>query len=189
MANSLVVVSNLNGAKNSDVIRSIKTNLATAENSAFKVATKCAWLVGVSIPCGSGTITNPSPLKPKQVYSKVEKSKATLSRWMSAVKYIIENNLFDDFNDGKYAFSFDKIIAIFKNELITDDRTFEDLMSMSITDIEALYKTEDETEEIDGQVEETEENTNIVEFTYNGQVWKVGEKTLIEFISNYCQMA
>ena len=112
MSNVLINVSVMEASSNNEIFKAISNNLASAENSAFKVATRCAYLVGVAIPCGSGTITNKKALKPKEVYSKVNKSKATLSRWVKAIKFVIDNDLFDDFNNGVYPFSFDKIIMI-----------------------------------------------------------------------------
>lgn len=200
MANStnlLVNVSVLEATKNSDVLKAIATNLLSAENSAFKVAVRTAWLVGVSIPCGSGTITNKNAKKPKEVYQSINKSKATLSRWMKALRCIIDNNLFDDFNKGVYPFSFDKIIMIFEHEL-TADNTFADLMKMSVVEIEELYKVDDVEEESatdetaeEGDSEETAtvDDSPIVKFTYNGTEYAVHESALIEFIENSCTIA
>lgn len=198
MSNVLINVSVMEASSNNEIFKAISNNLTSAENSAFKVATRCAYLVGVSIPCGSGTITNKKALKPKEVYSKVNKSKATLSRWIKAIKLVIDNDLFNDFNNGVYPFSFDKIIMIFDNEL-TNDNTFEDLMKMSVVEIEKLYKTEEadteDTEEADTEeaenVEEadTEDTSVIVQFEYNGMVYEVHENALIKFIENECTIA
>ena len=194
--NTLVNVSVMEASTNNEILKAISNNLTSVENSAFKVATRCAYLVGVAIPCGDGTITNKKALKPKEVYTKVNKSKATLSRWIKALKLVIDNNLFDDFNNGAYPFSFDKIIMIFENEL-TANNSFADLMKMSVVEIEALYKNDSETEEATEETEEateeteeiTEDNSPIVTFEYDGKKYSVHENALIKFLEMECTIA
>ena len=184
---SLVNVSVMEASTNTEIFKAIATNLTSAENAAFKVAVRVAYLLGVSIPCGQGTITNKSPLKAKAVYTKINKSKATVSRWLKAVKYIIDNELFDDFNSGVYPFSFDKIILIFSNELVDDDRDFSGLMDMTVVELEKLVSDDDDTS--DDDTSDDDDAGTMVTFTYGDTTFSVPEKVLVAFIENHCTIA
>lgn len=195
--NMLVNVSVMEASTNKEVLNTIKSNLVSAENAAFKVATRCAWLLGVGIPAYDSKIVNKKALKPKEVYTAVNKSKATLSRWIKALKYIIDNGLFNDFNAGKYPFSFDKIIMIFDNDLVTDERDFATLMSMSVVAIESLYKGNDDDDDDDDATDdatddaddgETTDDGEKVEFTFDGKTFTVNKSIFLDFISNHCDM-
>lgn len=194
--NMLVNISVMEASTNKEVLSTIKSNLISAENAAFKVATRCAWLLGVGIPAYDSKIVNKKALKPREVYTAVNKSKATLSRWIKALKYIIDNGLFNDFNAGKYPFSFDKIIMIFDNELVTDDRDFDTLMNMTVTSIESLYKgndndgddADDATDETTNDADDATDDGETVEFSFDGKTFTVNKSIFIDFISNHCEM-
>lgn len=198
MANNLLInVSVMGASSNSEILATIDRNLSAVENSAFKVATRCAYLIGVEVPTENGEkIKNPKAMERKDVYAKVKKSKATLSRWVKALNYVIDNQLFNDFNNGVYPFSFDKIIIIFDHEL-TADNTFENLMAMSVAELEKLYKAEaeaeaEETAEAEAEVEAeeiAEDNSPLVTFEYGGKKYTVHENTMVAFIEQYCEMA
>ena len=204
---TLVDVSTMQATTNGAIIRSINSMLAGVETSAFKIAVKTAYLNGVAIPCGQGTITNRKPLKGQELYSKVNKAKSTISRWIKALNMIIEFSLFDDFNKGVYPFSFDKIIIIFSNDLAGKDKasfdkdTFKNLMEKSVATLEkqAGKGTKQEAGQEAGNEagqeagneagQEANDDSPIVTFEYNGQAFEVHEATLKAFIEKFCNIA
>ena len=190
----LVNVSVLQATSNKDIAKSIRADLAKVEGMAFKVAVKGAYLTGEKVPCGNGMIDNPNPVSRKDFYTLVNKSKATLSRWIKAVLLIVENGLFNDFNSGKFPFSFDKVIII-----LTDDElkkgNFAELMSMSVTSLENMTKSDesgksDESTDGDESGDESDESATgeTVEFTYNGNVYTVDKGIIEKFIAENCEM-
>ena len=117
--NSIINVT-VNGMTANDTIDSVKSRLESVEKSAFNIALLCAYGTGVTIPeyiDNKGNIHGEAicdkPIKQNDYIKLVGRSKATLSRWVKAMKLIIENNRFNDFATGLYPFSYDKIIDIF----------------------------------------------------------------------------
>lgn len=195
--NSIINLATLEAKSNKEIIASITTTLASVENSAFKIAVNCAYLMGDEIPYLDGhlKIHKDRIVKSKDLYSAIKKSKATVSRWRKALKYIIEHGHFEDFNNRVYPFSFDKVIMIYDNDLVTDDTPFSALMEMTVSEIEALYKTDAETEsetESDGDADATTDATyatgDIVEFIFDGKTFKVDSGILKHFIETECTM-
>lgn len=198
---ALVDVMGLVKKNDTTILAEISSALTTAENSAFRVATRCAWLVGVEFTINdkSMVIDNTKKLTPKQVYTKVNKSKATLSRWIKAIKLVIEHDLFNDFNSGKYPFSFDKIIAIFEYDLIDGTNTFDTLFKLSAIELISMGKGDDEKsdEKAEKDTSNDEVNTTLVynpleddspmvKFSYDGKDYEVHENAMKMFIESYC---
>lgn len=191
MSKMLVNVSVLNGTKDAEVIESIKSMLNSVDNTAFKVATKVAYLLNDSIPLNGGHIQRPKDrekLSLTKVAELIGRSKACVSAWVKAFRYVVENNLFDSFNNGEYPFSFDKINMIFSNKLVTEEVTFSDLMSMTVKDIEKLFKTEETEESEESEESEVVASGEMVTFEYGGHTFEVDKAILENFISTKCEM-
>lgn len=162
----------VNGMKAIDTITEVKTRIEAVEKSTFNIALLASYGVGITIPEYTDNRGNihgeaicDSKMKQKDYIKLVGRSKASISRWISAMKLIIENGYFTDFATGVYPFSYDKIIAILGTpEAFKDSGTFSELMSLSATTLEDIvkaYKTtstsEEKTEEVS---EEKSDNTD-----------------------------
>lgn len=198
--NYIINISKLEVTSNTEILKAITSALQSCENTAFKVAVRIAYLTGKTIPCGDSKlhIAKERKMTQKQVCDAVKRSQATISRWSKALNYIIDNDLFNDFNNGKYPFSFDKIIIIFSNKDDWNGATFDTLMDESVAQLEARFKGEAEAEaeatseaEAEGTAEaeaEAEDNSPIVKFSYNGFNYTCHESALMSFISTYCDI-
>lgn len=188
--NSIINVT-INGMTAMEAIGDIKLRLESVERSAFNIALECAYVLGVTIPAytdsegiehGEATIDKPIK-KQADLLKLIGKSKATLSRWIKAVKLIIEQGYFTEFYTGSLPFSFDKIIVILENGEKFTGYTFADLMSMTVDSLEAMVDTAKEEQdsnkadgEADGEAENVEESPKEVEyavFSYNDKEYKV----------------
>ena len=153
------------GLSGQAVAEKSKARLDKMDKALFEIATACAYSCGVELPDmvnGSGTIKCDTPLKSRTALCKVlDRNKATVSRWLTAVELIVENGDYSLFyNDNKvYPFSYDKIILIYNNNLVTPERTLANLLKMSVADLEALV---DDSGETDGEGEDEK-----VEIIYN----------------------
>ena len=162
MENKNVSIINVtvNGLSANDCIKSVKARLETVEKSAFNIALLCAYTLGDTIPAytdnkgeAHGEATCEKPIKKQADLLKlIGRSKATLSRWIKAMRLIIEKGYFTDFANGTLPFSYDKIITILENEEAFDGYVLTDLMNMTVDSLEALTekssdKAEDDTDE------------------------------------------
>ena len=189
--NYQINVSYLKACKDETIINDIINGLTNVETLAFKVAVRVAYLIGEKIPFnGMEIYRNKDKTKYSitDVATRISKSRPTISRWIKAFKYIRDNGLFEDFNTAVYPFSFDKIIIIFDNKLVTDEISFSDLMSKTVVELDKMAhpKTE-ETEETEET--EVEASGDIVTFTYCDTTFKVDKAFISDFISKYCDIA
>lgn len=205
----------VNGMKAIDTITEVKTRIEAVEKSTFNIALLASYGVGITIPeytDNKGNIHGEaicdSKMKQKDYIKLVGRSKASISRWISAMKLIIENGYFTDFATGVYPFSYDKIIAILGTpEAFENSGTFSELMSLSATtleDIAKAYKTtseekteeevsEDETatdnnsKEEEKTEEEPSEETAIL--TYNGKNYTVNKAVFEKWLAENATLA
>ena len=191
----------VNGMNGTEVINEINTRLQAVEKSAFNIALLCAYGTGVTIPAytdnkgvehAEATIEKPS--KQKDFILRVNRSSKAISRWIIAMNLIIEEGYFTDFASGVYPFSYDKIIAIFRNKEAFEGTMLPDLMKMSAKSLETMaeeYKASAEKEktEADNKKESTsaekekteveapseEGSEEVATISYNGKDYHVNK--------------
>ncbi len=143
----------VNGMTAVEAITEVKVRLESVEKSAFNIALLCAYGTGITIPeytdnkgnlHGEATCTN--KMKQKDFIKLVGRSKATISRWLTAMNFVIENNYFTDFSTGIYPFSYDKIIDILGTpKAFENSGTFSELMSLSASTLSEMVKAYNES--------------------------------------------
>ena len=205
--NSIINVT-VNGMSATDAIASVKTRLETVEKSAFNIALLCAYTLGDTIPSyidskgvEHGETVCDKPIKKQADLLKlIGRSKATLSRWIKAMRLIIEHGYFTEFSNGSLPFSYDKIITIFENKNKFEGYFLADLMSMSCDTLEAMLvvsteeeatTTEEATEEEatteDTTEEEATEETAVL--TYNGKNYTVNKAVFEKWLAENATLA
>lgn len=209
--NKSIINVTVNGMSASETIESVKSRLETVEKSAFNIALLCAYGTGVTIPAYTdnkgnehGEATCEKPIKQNDYIKLVGRSKATISRWLTAMKLIIEKGYFTDFSNGTYPFSYDKIIDIFSNDNVFSGYVFADLMNLSASTLETMVKeykpaTEEEaieeageSEEADTTEEESIEDTTEEEkatLTYNGKEYIVNKADFEKWLAENGKLA
>lgn len=197
----------VNGLTVNEVINDVKARLCEVEKSVFNIALECSYALGVTIPQyidsqgnEHASATCEKPIKKQADLLKlIGRSKQTLSRWIKAMKLVIEKGYFSDFASGQLPFSYDKIITIFENEENFKGYILADLMGMTVDTLDAMSETkseetsEEETEETSEEVVETseeetteevakaEEETTIL--SYNGKEYKVVKSVFEKWLS------
>lgn len=144
----------VNGMNALDCVKSVKNRLETIENKAFNVAVLSAYATGTTIPAynGKGEATVDKKMTQASFLKLVNRSKATLSRWIKGVNFIINDGKFSDFAMGIIPFQFDKVIHYYENKEIFDKEEITLLFAiteMSLSDLEAIApkKTKEKKEE------------------------------------------
>ena len=195
----------VNGMTATDAIASVKSRLETVEKSAFNIALLCAYTLGDTIPAyvdskgvEHGEAVCDKPIKKQADLLKlIGRSKATLSRWIKAIRLIIEKGYFSEFSNGTLPFSYDKVIVILENPEVFKEYVLADLMGMTVDTLEAMTDvktetaeaTEEETEEAtteEATAEETAEETETTEtavLTYNGKEYIVPKAAFESWLS------
>ena len=209
--NSIINVT-VNGMSATDAIASVKTRLEAVEKSAFNIALLCAYTLGDTIPSyidskgnEHGEAVCEKPIKKQADLLKlIGRSKATLSRWIKAMRLIIEHGYFTEFASGSLPFSYDKIITIIENKDKFNDYVFADLMAMSCDTLEAMtvVSTEEATTEAEAEAseeateeeattedatEEATEETAIL--TYNGKEYIVNKAVFEKWLAENATLA
>ena len=194
----------VNGMSATDAIANVKTRLETVEKSAFNIALLCAYTLGDTIPSyidnkgnEHGEAVCDKPIKKQADLLKlIGRSKATLSRWIKAMRLIIEHGYFTEFASGSLQFSYDKIITIIENKDKFNDYVFADLMAMSCDTLEAMTvasteeeatTTEEATEEEATTTEEATEETAVL--TYNGKEYIVNKAIFEKWLAENATLA
>lgn len=207
--NSIINVT-VNGMTVNEAINSVKSRLETVEKSAFNIALLCAYSLGDTIPAYTdnkgmthGEAICEKPIKKQADLLKlIGRSKATLSRWIKAIRLIIEKGYFTEFSSGTLPFSYDKVITILENEEAFKGYVLSDLMSMTVDSLEAMTEVSPETpEEEEGEEEEkefsdetskeeetedetSEEEAELITLSYEGKEYTVNklafEKWLVD---------
>lgn len=163
--NSIINVT-INGMTATEAIEDVKKRLESVEKSAFNIAIECAYTLGVTIPAytdnkgidhAEAVIDKPIK-KQADLLKLVGRSKGTLSKWIKAVRLIIENGYFTDFSSGVYPFSYEKVIAILENKEAFSGYIFKDLITMTVDTLEAM--TTVKKEEAPSEEEINNENTS-----------------------------
>lgn len=164
--NSIINVT-INGMTATEAIEDVKKRLQSVEKSAFNIALECAYTLGVTIPAYTDdkgiehaeAIIDKPIKKQADLLKLVGRSKGTLSKWIKAVRLIIENGYFTDFATGIHPFSYEKIIAILENKEAFSGYIFKDLIAMTVDTLEAMTATKKE-EEAPTKEKATNENTS-----------------------------
>ena len=149
--NSIINVT-INGLTVNQAINDIKERLISVEKSAFNIALLCVYSLGDTIPAYTDSEGNEhgqaicdKPIKKQADLLKlIGRSKATLSRWIKAMRLLIEKGRFTEFANGSLPFSYDKIICIFEHEESFKGYILSDLMSMTVDTLEAMTDTKEE---------------------------------------------
>lgn len=210
-SNSIIDVV-VNGMDTQEVLNEVNTRLAMVEKSVFNIALLCAYGTGVTIPTYTdckgivhGEATCEKPAKQADFITLVNRSSKSISRWVIAMRLVIDNGYFTTFAYGSLPFSYDKIIAIFRNPEVFKGIQLVDLFRMSARTLEDMVHTAEkkakkdtDTKEEAGatEVENKEEETTTTEsdtkeeagevatLTYNGKEYKVNklafEKWLVD---------
>lgn len=189
--NSIIDVT-INGMTVLEAVEDVKVRLEAVEKSAFNIALECAYSLGVTIPAhidnkgiehAEATIEKPIK-KQADLLKLIGRSKATLSKWIKAVKLIIEEGYFSDFSTGIYPFSYEKVIAILENKGKFEGYLLSDLMSMTVDTLEAMTATKPEDEkreektpteepETEEESEEESEEVELATISYAGKEYSV----------------
>ena len=206
--NSIINVT-VNGLTANEAIASVKLRLETVEKSAFNIALLCAYTLGDTIPSyvdnkgnEHGEAVCEKPIKKQADLLKlIGRSKATLSRWIKAVRLIIEKGYFTEFSNGSLPFSYDKVILIFENEEAFEGYVLADLMSMTVDTLEAMTETASEDDSEDDSAEDTEEGSEddseddskdeeetaseeVTTIIYNGEEYTVNKVAFEKWLSD-----
>lgn len=202
----------VNGMTSIEAIKDVKVRLEKIEKSVFNIALLSAYSVGVTIPqyvdnkgVTHGEAKVEKPITRGEMLKEVGRSKQTLSRWLIAMELVIDNKYFNDFAMGKYPFSYDKIITIFRNKEAFEGESLDDLMKKSASTLDAIVDdfnkskkskeatteevkeatseatTEATSEEV-AKEEKAEEVENIV-LEYNGKKYEVGKVAFEKWLS------
>lgn len=161
----------VNGMTATEAVENVQSRLEAVEKSVFNIALISAYGYGITIPAytdnkgeSHAEAIIDDPMKQKDFITLVGRSSKTISRWCTAMELIIENGYFTDFSTGKYPFSYDKIIAIFKeeNKPIFKGMLLPDLMLLSantLNDMVKKYKKPADTKKEETSKEETDTDT------------------------------
>lgn len=208
--NKTIINVNVDAMTFEDCANKSITVLKSVEKSVFNLALMGAWALGVEIPSYSyegkeGTIEVVGGIiekkcTPKDYYTLVGRSKATLSRWIKAMTYIIEDGNFSLFAEGILPFSYDKIIFIHDHKDDFSDRSINDLIQLSITTlegmatkkvVESMDENEDEDEDADNDndndnTSDSQDEDELVNFVYGNDIFEVSKSLLEKFIKDNC---
>lgn len=170
VTNNSIIDVVVNGMTASETVKEVQIRLESVEKSIFNVALLCSYGTGITIPAYTdnkgeihGEATIEKPFKQVDFVKLVGRSNRAISRWTIAMKLVIDNGYFTDFASGKYPFSYDKIITIFKenNKSVFSGMLLSDLMSLSASALDTMvddYKPADDKKE-ETNKEETDTNT------------------------------
>ena len=201
----------VNGMTATEAVKNVQSRIETVEKSVFNIALITAYGTGVTIPeytdnkgvlHGSATIDK--PMKQADFIKLVGRSSKAISRWVIAMKLVIDNNYFTDFANGKYPFSYDKIITIFKeeNKPAFNGMVLADLMNLSAVTLETMvsdYKPADTSKEANKEETSTDNDTTpadnkedkpannneleIATIVYNGKEYHLPKVAFEEWLS------
>ena len=176
MKTNSIIKKSVNGLTVDEVVIDVKKWMDESEKSAFNIALFSAYATGVTIPAYTdkngneyGDANVEKAIKQSKLIAEIGKSKATLSRWIKAMKIIIANNHFTDFANGVLPFSYDKIILIDENQSAFSGYDYFNLFSMSISDLEKMLDVNDDDDDDDDVAVEVE----LVTFMYNDSSYTV----------------
>ena len=189
-----------NGMTTQEAIASIKRRLETVEKSVFNIAVLGWYSLGNVVPACNDKpeAVNDNPISPKSFYTQVGRSHSTLSRWIGALKLVIEAGDWIEFATGLYPFSYDKIFLIYGEDTKAAFTGLEkaDVLRYSVTTLKDMCgknkpatKQEAASEEgtpaaAEATPEATEEAEAVmVQFEYNGITYEVAEAAMKAFIA------
>ena len=181
--NSIINVT-VNGMTATEAIEDVKKRLESVEKSAFNIAIECAYTLGVTIPAytddkgveHSEAVIDKPIKKQADLLKLVGRSKGTLSKWIKAVRLIIENGYFTDFATGLYPFSYEKVIAILENKEAFSGYIFKDLIAMTVDTLEAMTATKKEEEAPSEEIE-------LATISYAGKEYNVPKKAFENWLA------
>lgn len=152
-----------------------------------------------------GEATCEKPAKQADFITLVNRSSKSISRWVIAMRLVIDNGYFTTFAYGSLPFSYDKIIAIFRNPEVFKGIQLVDLFKMSARTLEDMVhtaekKTKKNTDtkeeagvtEVENKEEETtttesdtkEEAGEVATLTYNGKEYKVNKLAFEKWLAD-----
>ena len=149
----------VNGMTATEAVKNVQSRIETVEKSVFNIALITAYGTGVTIPAYTDNkgvehaeAVCDKPLQQVDFIKLVGRSSKAISRWVTAMKLVIDNKYFTDFASGKYPFSYDKVIAIMKEEHkpVFNGMLLSDLMNLSAKTLETMvtdYKPADISKE------------------------------------------
>ena len=210
MSNKSIIEVTPNGMTSADVLNEVNARMESVERSVFNIALLCAYGTGTTIPAytdiqgvehGEATIEKPS--RQKDFILQVNRSSKAISRWIMAMNLIIEKGLFGDFANGVYPFSYDKIIAILRNENAFSNMAFYDAMKLSAKSLDDIAKaynsksyadtdattaekgsgetdSDSDSKEEKGSEEPSAETTTL---TYNGKEYTVNKQAFEKWLA------
>lgn len=188
--------------------------IATVEKSIFNIAILAAYSIGVDIPAYTdnkgithGHAICDKPYSRNDALDKVGRTKSTLSKWISAIEYIVEKGWFTLFATGELPFSYDKINIVRKNPKAFEGVSINDIMSMTVKSLMAecdTPKTDDkaddkktddkadsDSESSDNANEEgttTEEDGEVIALTIDGIRYLVDKSALLDFLADNAEI-
>lgn len=200
--NASIIEVVVNGLTTIEVVADVNERLESVEKSVFNIALECAYALGITIPKYTDKMGNEhgeamceKPFtKQSELLKHVNRSKQTLSRWILAMKHVLEEGYFTLFANGTLPFSYDKIILICENKTIFEKYVFSDLMAFSVSQLEELVKKNTKTEEAEEETaeeateeleeESTEESTEeMTVIFYNGKEYSVPKVAFEKWLS------
>ena len=191
----------INGKEASEVLQEVNSRLEKVESEQFNIAMMVSYAVGVTIPAYTdntgvehGAATCENPTTQKDMKEKVCKNHATVSRWVTAMKLIIDAKKFNKFASGTLKFQYDKIIMLLdeKTSKHFASKDFDKNMKKSVSELKDIVKkanksdnTSDNTsDETSDNVQEVDTITGIdfVEVTVDGTAYRVDKKAFLEWL-------
>lgn len=163
------------------------TTLArTSDGITFNLAVGCAYLSGqTTIPIYTdnegnehegGKVKKENKLSYSKIANLVDYSKATVTAWVNAIKKIIEEGYFDDFNEGTISFNADKINFLLDEDneaLLEHYGSLGEAMKYSFANLKKeLKRIESKSDDADNGEDEADANGE-GEGTTDGEVEKV----------------
>ena len=173
----------------------------------FNLAVACAYLSGqVSIPSyvdnegnehEGGKVAKANKLSYSKIANLVDYSKATVTAWINAIKKIVDEGVFEDFNDGTISFNADKINLLLDEDnadLLDYYGSLSEAMHYSFANLKKQLKklegndngegeeSDGEGDDANGEGEGSEDNGDgdeVVIISYNGDEYEV-KKTDLE---------
>ena len=172
-----IIIKSVNGLTTDEAITNIKKWMDDVEKSAFNIAMFAAYATGVTIPAyvdkngkEYGEANVEKSIKQSNLIAEIGKSKATLSRWIKAMRIIIANNHFADFANGLLPFSFDKIILIDDNQNIFANYDYFEVFKKSVSQLEKMVNGDTDNDDNDVAVA-----VELVTFMYNDTSYTVNK--------------
>ena len=206
--NGIISARNIDDMTAENACDRAKKYLENMDNQLFNAVVLCGYAVGIRIPAyteASGRKVDglfiEKPIKAIRMAELIGKDRGTVSKWIKALNYIIDNGMFPAFAQGMFPFSVEKIIAYYE-KLKGFGFTLKQVMGWSTADIRNMIKEKTATATAKQLVklENAGINTDLLEdtpapaekpakavevtFIYKGTTYTVDESVMENFIKN-----